>query len=61
MFESHVSVVATEKLSGWEKHHATSGPPIWKDMLKSALKDIVSWRTKSQVLVWMIIDHERGA
>ena len=37
------------------------GPPIWKDMLKTALKGFASWQTKrqsnfakSQVLAWMI-------
>ena len=68
MFESRISAGAAEKLLGWEKPHAktVSGPVTWKVMLKSALKDIVSWRikrrsncTKFQPLAWMITTSSR--
>ena len=57
------SAGATENLPGWEKltQKRLRGPTIWKDMLKSASRDIANWRTKrqssetkSQVLAWMI-------
>ena len=68
MFESRISAGATEKLLGCEKPHAktVSSPVTWKVMLKSALKDIVSWRikrrsncTKFQPLAWMITTSSR--
>ena len=53
MFESRISVGATEKLPGWETLHAKTvvGRTIWKDMLKKkkTLRDIASWRKKRQL------------
>ena len=64
MFESRISAAATQKCQGGR--HLTQnrlrGLATWKNMLRSALKDIANWRTKrqssyteSQVFAWMII------
>ena len=44
------------------------GPTTWKDMLKNALRDTATWRTKRQssctkfqVLAWMIISSRRSS
>ena len=53
MFESRISVGATENYQG-EKNltqRRSRGPSTWKDMLKNALRYVVSWRMKDRAVV----------
>ena len=54
---------ATEKLPGCENltRKQLRGPTTWKDMLKNALKDVVTCQncTKFQPLAWTIINSRK--
>ena len=68
MFESRISVGATEKLQGCKNvtQRRSHGLTTWKDMLKTASKGIVNWQrrrksnyTKFQLHAWMITTSRR--
>ena len=49
-----------QQLKSYSTQKLSRDLTIWRDMLKNALKDVVSWRcTKSQLLAWMTITSRR--
>ena len=68
MFESRISGGVTEYYQGGTNitQKRQQGPMTWKDMLRSAWKDVENWETKRQsnytkfqVLAWMTIMSKR--
>ena len=59
LFESRISVGAVEKYRGGKNltRKRLCGPTTWKDVLKSASRDVVNWQTKKKQLLYKISTH----
>ena len=57
MFESRISVGATENCQDWKnlKRKMQRGPTTWRDMFKNASRDTVNWETRK----WSNIQRRR--